>query len=69
MPDGRLHIHLDLDVTAGEVEGRASTPGGDAREFAGWVELLAAFDALIGEPGERAAAGSPALRGGSGAQA
>ena len=45
-----LHIDLDVNVSdGGEVEGRI----GD-RCFTGWIELLAALDALIdsgGEPG------------------
>jgi hypothetical protein len=47
MADGPLHIDLDLHVHHGEVEGRAARTGGPEREFAGWVELLAALDALI----------------------
>jgi hypothetical protein len=49
--DERFHIDLDVHVCDGEVEGRV----GD-RQFSGWIELLAALDALIepdsgGEPG------------------
>jgi hypothetical protein len=47
MADGPLHIDLDLDVRDGEVEGRAARAGGPERPFSGWVELLAALDALI----------------------
>jgi hypothetical protein len=47
MADGPLHIDLDLDVHGGEVEGRAARAGGPERPFSGWVELLAALDALI----------------------
>jgi hypothetical protein len=48
--DERFHIDLDVHVADGEVEGKI----GD-RPFSGWIELLAALDALIepsgGEPG------------------
>jgi len=47
MADGPLHIDLDIDVHQGEVEGRAARVGGPERAFSGWVELLAALDALI----------------------
>jgi len=47
MADGPLHIDLDIDVHQGEVEGRAARAGGAERAFSGWVELLAALDALI----------------------
>jgi hypothetical protein len=40
-------LHIDLDLHHGEVEGRAARTGGPEREFAGWVELLAALDQLI----------------------
>ena len=47
MGNGTLHIDLDLFVTDGDVEGRAATDGQPERPFAGWVELLAALDAII----------------------
>ncbi len=40
--DEPLHIDLDVSVDGDEVSGRV----GD-RPFSGWVELLAALDALI----------------------
>jgi hypothetical protein len=52
MADGPLHIDLDLHVHDGEVEGRAARTGEPARSFSGWVELLAALDALIESGGE-----------------
>ncbi|WP_157592114.1 hypothetical protein [Solirubrobacter soli] len=64
MADGTLHIDLDLHVTGGDVEGRAATDGQPERPFSGWVELLAALDAIIasgaapGEAGARVAAPS-----------
>jgi hypothetical protein len=42
----RLHIDLDLRVHGDEVDGSASTAGAPARDFSGWVGLLAALDAL-----------------------
>jgi hypothetical protein len=54
MADGPLHIDLDLHVHDGVVEGRATSTGGAERPFSGWVELLAALDALIeGSGGEQ----------------
>ena len=49
-----LHIDLDLHVRAGEVAGRVATEGHPEREFSGWVELLAALDALIDPSGGQA---------------
>lgn len=51
MADGPLHIDLDLHVHQGEVQGRAARLGGPERAFSGWVELLAALDALIDTSG------------------
>jgi hypothetical protein len=53
MADGTLHIDLDLHVTGGDVEGRAATDGQPERPFSGWVELLAALDAIIASEGEQ----------------
>ncbi|HET6510435.1 MAG TPA: hypothetical protein VFG42_26810 [Baekduia sp.] len=45
-----LHIGLDLRLDGEVVEGRATADGsGPAREFSGWVGLLAALDALTAE--------------------
>ena len=52
MADGTLHIDLDLRVTGGDVEGQAATEGQPERPFAGWVELLAALDAIIASGAE-----------------
>jgi hypothetical protein len=53
MADGPLHIDLDLNVCGGEVEGRAARSGGPERPSSGWVELLAALDALIDSGAEQ----------------
>jgi hypothetical protein len=42
----RIHIDLDLRIDGDEVEGRAAADGAPARDFSGWVGLLAALDAL-----------------------
>jgi len=47
MADGTLHIDLDLRVTGEGVEGMAATEGQPERPFEGWVELLAALDAIV----------------------
>jgi len=44
--DRQLHIDLDLRLRGDEVEGRAAMVGAPARDFEGWVGLLAALDAL-----------------------
>jgi hypothetical protein len=49
MDDRPLHIDLDLRLQGDEVAGRAATEGLPERDFDGWVELLAALDALISE--------------------
>jgi hypothetical protein len=41
-----VSIHLQLSVEGDEVAGRASTPGGPGRDFAGWIGMFAAIDAL-----------------------
>ena len=50
----RLELHLDDD----SLTGRASDGTGAAREFVGWLGLVAAIDALVPErsPAPRAAA-------------
>jgi hypothetical protein len=51
-PDRSLHIDLDLRMHGDELAGRAGAHGGGERTFSGWVELLAALDALVDpEPG------------------
>jgi hypothetical protein len=42
-----LHIDLDLHVNGDEVAGRATREGEAERPFDGWLELIAALDALI----------------------
>jgi len=49
-----LHIDLDLHVRGDEVEGRARLAGQPERPFCGWIELLAALDALIEPSGGEA---------------
>ena len=41
-----VSIHLELSVDGDDVTGRASSPGADDHEFAGWIGLFAAVDAL-----------------------
>ena len=60
MAEETLHIDLDLRVNAGEVEGRAATDGQPERPFEGWVELLAALDAIIASRSREAAPGETA---------
>jgi hypothetical protein len=42
-----LHIDLDVHVHGGELTGRATSEGQAERPFDGWLELIAALDALI----------------------
>jgi hypothetical protein len=42
-----LHIDLDLHVHGDELAGRATREGEPERAFDGWLELIAALDALI----------------------
>jgi hypothetical protein len=49
MDDRPLHIDLDLRLHGDEVAGRAATEGRGEQTFTGWLELLAALDALISE--------------------
>jgi hypothetical protein len=50
LPDRSVHIDLDLMLHDEEVRGRASTDGRPARDFTGWVGLIAALDALVEPP-------------------
>jgi hypothetical protein len=59
MPDEALHIDLDLHVHDGEVEGLAATKGHPERPFSGWIELLAALDAIIESGGEKRLSEAP----------
>jgi hypothetical protein len=44
-----LHIELEIHVHGDQVHGSASRDG-DVTTFNGWIELLAALDALIAAP-------------------
>lgn len=44
---GKHEIRLELLVTRDSLSGRATHPGGAAREFVGWVGLVAAIDVLV----------------------
>jgi hypothetical protein len=52
----RVVIRLELHPTEDSLSGRASDGSGTAREFVGWMGLVAAIDALL-------PASSPALGG------
>jgi hypothetical protein len=48
------HVRLELWLDGDSVTGRAIAPGESAREFSGWIGLVAAVEALVGadrEPG------------------
>ena len=49
-------ITLKLRLDGQSPTGRASTPGNTQREFAGWLGLIAAIEALAGGDRETAAA-------------
>jgi hypothetical protein len=44
---GTVVIRLELHPAEGSVSGRASGASGEAREFVGWMGLVAAIDALV----------------------
>jgi hypothetical protein len=44
-------IRLELQLADSSFTGRASTSSAPAREFSGWIGLLAAIDGLIAIPG------------------
>lgn len=54
MPFDKHEIRLELQVTEDSLGGRASDLTGAARDFTGWVGLVAAIDALVrgGAPAE-----------------
>jgi hypothetical protein len=47
MDDRDLHIDLDVHVHGAELEGRVTADGQSEHAFSGWIELLAALDALV----------------------
>jgi hypothetical protein len=47
MDRGEITVTLDLRVEHGVVSGQASDRAGAAREFAGWLDLAGAIDALL----------------------
>ena len=48
-----IDVTLELRLSVDSLTGRAVAPDGTVREFAGWLGLVAAVDALA--PGERVA--------------
>jgi hypothetical protein len=48
--DRFVHIDLDVDLQGDELTGRVVAEGRPGREFACWVGLIAALDAVIDEP-------------------
>ena len=53
MPHQTVVIRLELHPDDGSVSGRASVGSGAAREFVGWMGLVAAIDALVGGLGTK----------------
>jgi hypothetical protein len=47
VPHQTVVIRLELDLADDSLTGRASDGTGAAREFAGWLGLVAAIDALL----------------------
>lgn len=48
--DRKLRIALELDLHGDEVRGTARSDGSPAREFTGWLGLIAALDAIVAAP-------------------
>jgi hypothetical protein len=42
-----MRIGLEVDAVGDSLSGRVVTPGGETREFTGWLGLLGALEALI----------------------
>jgi hypothetical protein len=42
----RVSVGLELEVRAGAMRGELKTASGEAREFSGWLSLLAALEEL-----------------------
>jgi hypothetical protein len=58
MEQRTVSIRLEVQVEGEEVRGHASSGNAAARPFAGWLGLIGAIDALLGEslPSEEAPA-------------
>jgi hypothetical protein len=50
MNDQAVVIRLELHVADESLTGRASDGTGAVREFAGWMGMVAAVDALLSQP-------------------
>ncbi|HMS62290.1 MAG TPA: hypothetical protein PKD63_08415 [Solirubrobacteraceae bacterium] len=51
MPDERtIQIALHLEIRGDEVCGTARSDGSSAREFTGWLGLIATLDAIVAAP-------------------
>ena len=42
-----IEINLTLELDGETVSGRAACPGGESREFSGWIGLMGLVDSLL----------------------
>jgi len=61
VPDQTVVIRLELHLDDESLSGRASDGTGAARDFVGWLGLVAAIDGLL--PGNASALEAPAYEG------
>lgn len=45
----RINLSLELELDQGRLSGRAGYEAGELRTFSGWLGLIGAIDALLGE--------------------
>jgi ABC-type uncharacterized transport system ATPase subunit len=60
MESTKVNLNLELELADGRISGLAGENGGAKRPFSGWLGLIGAIDALLGEEskGEQDHAGS-----------
>lgn len=49
MESTKVNLNLELELADGRISGLAGENGGEKRSFSGWLGLIGAIDALLGE--------------------
>jgi hypothetical protein len=49
MENRKINLNLELELNAGQLSGRVHEDDGAERAFSGWLGLIGAIDALVGD--------------------
>lgn len=49
MESTKVNLNLELELADGRLSGLATESGGDRRSFTGWLGMIGAIDAILGE--------------------